>query len=212
VPASFHDHPLCLRSWQRAWSAWGVAAPDDALQAVLQAYAEPHRHYHSQQHLAECLGLLEPLLIHARHPGEVELAMWFHDAVYDVHAFDNEWQSALGVQRLLQREAVANEVTARVVDLILATRHSHMPQTADEQLLVDVDLSILGAEPARFDEYERQVRAEYAHVPEADFKQRRAAILRGFLQRPRLYATPQLQASHEARARANLQRSLAALS
>lgn len=201
---------LFQRSWQRAWQGLGLPADELAMQQVLQAYAEPHRHYHTQQHLAECLTLLEPLLSQASHPAEVELALWFHDAVYDVRASDNEWQSALWVQRLVG-SAVAPEVSTRIVALVLATRHSQTPQSCDEQLLVDVDLAILGAEPARFDEYERQVRAEYAHVPEAQFRTRRAAILRGFLQWPRLYGTPELQARHEARALANLQRSLGEL-
>ena len=81
----------------------------------------------------------------------------------------------------------------------------------DEQLLVDVDLAILGAPPDRFDEYETQVRREYAHVPETDFRARRKRILEGFLSRPRLYATAAFFDSHEQQARANLRRSIGRL-
>ena len=81
----------------------------------------------------------------------------------------------------------------------------------DAALLLDIDLAILGAAPARFDEYERQVRAEYAHVAEADFRAGRARVLAGFLARPRLYATEAFHGALEQRARANLARSLATL-
>ena len=78
-------------------------------------------------------------------------------------------------------------------------------------LLVDIDLAILGAAPARFDEYERQIRDEYGFVPEAVFREKRAGILRGFLERPALFSTPALAARFEAAARANLADALARL-
>ena len=62
--------------------------------ALLAAYAEPQRHYHSTQHLAECLHGFETVRHLAQRPAEVALALWFHDAVYDVQRHDNEAQSA----------------------------------------------------------------------------------------------------------------------
>jgi predicted metal-dependent HD superfamily phosphohydrolase len=90
----------------------------------------------------------------------------------------------------------------------MATRHSVLPQTPDENLLVDVDLSILGSAPARFAEYEAQVRAEYDWIPAAQFRARRAAILEGFLRRATLYRTEHFQRLYEAQARQNLEKSL----
>ena len=82
----------------------------------------------------------------------------------------------------------------------------------DTRLLLDVDLAILGAAPARFAESSRQVRAEYAHVPDATFRAGRARVLAGFLQRPRIYVTDVFRDALEERARANLQQALEALS
>ena len=76
-------------------------------------------------------------------------------------------------------------------------------------MMLDVDLAILGAAPGRFDEYERQIRAEYAHVPEAEFRAGRRKVLQGFVERERIYVTDAFHDALEARARANLQRSLA---
>ncbi len=178
------------------------------MQRLLAAYAEPQRHYHTGQHLSECLGLLDQHLALANEPGEVELALWFHDAIYDVRANDNELKSAEWAVRELQQAGVASERIQRVQELILATRHSARPEEPDQALLVDVDLSILGAPRARFEEYEHQVRAEYAWVPEPLFRQKRRAVLSEFLSRRPIYNTQQLLSALENQARANLSWSL----
>ena len=84
-----------------------------------------------------------------------------------------------------------------------------MPQTRDEQVLVDVDLAILGAAPARFAEYELQIREEYAHVPGFLFRMKRRAILKSFLDRLAIYSTPLLREQLESRARINLATAIA---
>ena len=81
-------------SWDSAWSALGASAPPPVLAELLQSYSEPQRHYHTLQHLGEAMGLLQPALGLAAHPGEVALALWFHDAVYETQAKDNEARSA----------------------------------------------------------------------------------------------------------------------
>ena len=171
---------------------------------MLQRYAEPWRHYRALQHLGECLGAFDAALHLAARPAEVEAALWFHDAVYALQQADNEEQSAQLAQRVLGDAGVASEATSRVMDLILVTRHTAIPQAPDEQLLVDIDLSILGAPVARFAEYERQIRAEYSFVPQALFAEKRRAILQSFLARPRLYSRAHFFTALEARARANL--------
>jgi predicted metal-dependent HD superfamily phosphohydrolase len=201
-----------LANWTEAWRALGIAAaPDPALCLELQRrYGEPQRHYHTMQHLGECLTWFEREKALAERPGEVALALWFHDAIYDVHAHDNEARSA-DWSREAMRAAGANEEAAeRIHALVMATRHDAVPEGRDAELLIDIDLSILGAEPARFAEYERQVHAEYAFVPDAVRLPRRRAILQRFLDRQAIYATPRMHALLEARARTNLQHSIAA--
>ncbi|MGN6829425.1 HD domain-containing protein [Paucibacter sp. M5-1] len=144
--------PLSLLSFEWAWREIG-ARPDSAAElhrTLLAAYAEPHRHYHSQQHLAECLQSFEKVQALAQRPAEVALALWFHDAVYEVKRGDNEEQSALWARRALQEAAVPAEAVQRVFELVMVTRHSQLPAAGDPQLLVDIDLSILGAPEPRF--------------------------------------------------------------
>jgi predicted metal-dependent HD superfamily phosphohydrolase len=147
-----------------------------------------------------------------RRPDEVEAALWFHDVIYDPHAGDNEERSADLADRLLGPAGVPTEYLAEIRRLVLATGHrgSRDPQD-DASATTDIDLTILGADRARFDEYEADIRREYAFVPEDQFRRRRREILQSFLARPAIYATPWFHERYEAPARENLTRSIAAL-
>ena len=200
------DEDLPRRSWQRAWAALGLSAPEELMQQLLDAWAEPQRHYHSQQHLRECLALLEPALDLAQRPGEVELALWFHDAVYDPQGQGNEARSADWACEALAQAGAVSEVQQRVRALIMATCHDAVPVDDDARLLVDIDLAILGADPARFAEYDAQVREEYRWVPEMIYRVKRREVLSGFLTRPLIYGTERFREGFEGQARENLGR------
>jgi predicted metal-dependent HD superfamily phosphohydrolase len=202
---------LAHQRWDAAWHGLGAAPPEDLLPRLLARYAEPHRFYHTLQHLEECFTVLAGAAHLAEHLAEVELALWFHDAIYDPRAHDNEERSARWAEEGLLAAGVSQAIAGRVGDLVRATKHDAVPERADARLLVDVDLSILGAPEERFAEYERQVREEYRWVPEETFRQGRARILASFLERPSIYSTPWFAERLERRARANLQSSLAAL-
>jgi len=192
--------------------ATSTVTPDDSrvdelYAGLVAAYSQPHRHYHTIRHLAECLSVFDTVRQHAVHPHEVELALWFHDAIYSTRATDNEARSARAAGDAATLLNLPEDAVARIVDLVLATEHRTVPSTADAGLLVDVDLSILGADPRRFREYEADVRREYAHVPEATFKAKRSEILESLLARERIFVTDALRQLEEP-ARANLASSL----
>ena len=198
------------RSWRRAWH--GIGAGDDGAAVcatLLAAYREPARSYHTLQHLHECIERFEACSDLAARPAEVEAALWFHDAVYDVLRSDNERRSADWARAAALASGVPADVAERLDALVMATRHAAPPTGGDAELLVDIDLAILGADADRFAEYERQIRREYAHVAAPAFSARRREILAAFLGRERIYATPRLYAELEQRARANLSLALA---
>jgi predicted metal-dependent HD superfamily phosphohydrolase len=199
--------------WRRLWAELGVqVVPGGLFNQLVRAWGEPQRHYHTLQHLRECLAHFDAAAGLARRPEEVELALWFHDAVYDPRRDDNEERSADWARSGIAAAGCDAAVAERVAQLVLATaRHEAPADDPDAGLLLDIDLAILGAAAGRFDEFERQVRSEYAHVAEPDFRAGRARVLAGFLARPRLYATQPFHDALEARARANIARSLAAL-
>lgn len=204
--------PLLARSWRRAWR--GLAAGGEGLglrDEVLAAWTQGQRHYHTLRHLRDSLVLLEPALSLALHPEEVEMALWFHDAVYEPRATDNEQRSADWAEAALARAGVASEARERIAAMIMATRHAAQPVGGDEQLLVDVDLAILGASAERFDEYDVEVREEYAWVPAPVFRHKRRQVLQEFLDRPSIYTTAAFAQRFEGPARANLRRAIAGL-
>lgn len=176
---------------------------------LLQRYREPHRHYHSLAHLEDCLSQaanLRPQFVHA---GEVEYALWFHDAMYDTRKTDNEQRCADWARQSALAAGLDAAAAQRIYELILATRHASLPATADAALLIDIDLSILGADAARFDAYEHEIRSEYHWVPSFLFQLKRKQLLREFLARPKIYSSAEYQRRLEAPARANLARSIA---
>lgn len=201
--------------WDDAITAAG-ADPGGArgLHRALEArWAEPQRAYHGRAHLAHVLAVVgelrdagEPVA----DPAAVVLAAWYHDAIYDPWAGDNEARSADLARRDLAGLGVDPARVARVADLVLATR-DHRPADPDAAVLVDADLAILAAAPDAYAAYAAAVRTEYAFVPEDAWRAGRAAVLQGFLARPRLYTTPTQHARADARARANLGREVAAL-
>lgn len=198
------------RHWLHAWNGLHHTPPPGLYEQLLQAYSEPQRHYHTLQHLDECLQLQSESAHLAQRPAEIAMALWFHDAVYDVKAHDNEACSADWAVTALQSAGVGAEVQARVRALIMATEHTAAPLTGDAALLVDIDLAILAAAPARFAEYEQQIRQEYAWVLEDVFMEKRCAVLQSFMSRPHIYNITFFHQMLEAQARANLLKALQA--
>ena len=175
------------------------------------AYAEPTRAYHTAEHIEDCLTLLDASRTLARHADEVEAAIWFHDAVYVAARMDNEERSSELARAALRDAQVASEIAERIRGLVLETRHGATPHEADAALLCDIDLSILGRSPEAFDVFERQVRQEYAMVPEPMYRRGRSEILGGLLNRASIYQTAWFRQRYENRARENLERVLTML-
>lgn len=196
-------------SWKRAWLAVSVQPPSLVLfRQLIAHYKEPERRYHTTQHLDECLSLFERVRHLANQPAEVELAIWFHDAIYNPRGHSNEHESTAFARQVLQAGDVDAQVIDRICSLIMATQHDQLPVTADGKLLVDIDLAILGASSDRFAEYESQVRSEYAFVPLDEFTQKRASILTAFLHRAFIFNTNWFFLNFEQQARHNLESSL----
>ena len=188
----------------------GLGATRDVDVAQLAVrYAEPHRAYHTAEHVAECLAWLDQARDSAERPAELEAAIYFHDAVYDPRAHDNEARSAELFRALTAGSGIPTESIDRVASLIESTAR-HAEEHGDAALLSDIDLSILGAPPLRYARFERDVRREYAMFDDASYRRGRAHVLRSFLERIQLYRTPRF-ARLEANARENLVGALAAL-
>ena len=185
------------------------AAVEDTLERLLARHREPHRRYHTATHVAAALATADDLLaeIEGADGAAVRLALFFHDAVYDAQAAPGANETASAA--LAERELAALSVGAGCVDAaraaILATGDHLLPPDASPTtaVVLDADLAILAAEPARYEAYATGVRAEYAHVDDAAWQTSRSAVLAAFLARPTIFVTAPMR-SCEARARANL--------
>lgn len=194
--------------WRRLWQAVGASGDASVwFETLTRAYAEPHRHYHNQRHIADCLAELDEARLLARQPEAVELALWFHDAVYDPKAADNEEQSAALAKRCLE-SAGRRDLAETVAALVMATKLHNTDTDTDAALMMDLDLSILGQNETRFAEYEAGVRAEYSWVSQDIFSAKRAEILQRFLNRERIFSTEHFFARYERQARTNLEQSI----
>ncbi len=199
--------------WRALWAALGSDGPGDALyRRIVAAYGEPHRAYHDSSHLEHCLRQLDAHRAVAAAPEEIELALWFHDAIYRPTASDNEEQSARWARSAILDAGLGADLAERVEALVLATRHDAVPAAADARLLVDVDLSILGSPEAEYDRYEQAVRQEYRWVPAFLFRRKRREILESFLERDAIFLTEPFRELYEAQARINLNRIVASWS
>lgn len=180
---------------------------------LIARYSEPHRRYHAMPHIEDCLTQVRASTdLTADQRDLLETAIWFHDAIYDPTRNDNEAASALLARQHLSADGADPAVIAEVERLILLTAgHSVSDGDVLGARLVSIDLSILGAAPARYDAYARAIREEYAHVPEPLYRAGRAAIMGRFLESPALYADAVWAERYETQARENIAREIADL-
>lgn len=198
--------------FQQYWTQFSehtnlTTAQSASLFSILN-YAYSHNYYHTHQHIVECLNLFHQIKDQLYDPIAVELAIWFHDVIYDPQASDNEEQSA----KIMLNHCVGilkKAELAKIARWIIATK-KHLPtKVHDLKYLLDIDLAILGALPQRFTEYEKQIQQEYAWVKPDIYQVKRAEVLTQFYQQQPLFQTEYFQQRFEENAKRNL---LAALS
>jgi predicted metal-dependent HD superfamily phosphohydrolase len=147
----------------------------------------------------------------AKYPHEIELALWFHDAIYKPRSSTNEQDSASWASDFLTLNAVSQKTVKRIYDLIMATLYTAQTNSLDEDLIVDIDLTILGSEKITYDQFEKNIRQEYRWVPTFVFRKKRKDILVHLLERDRIYKNKYFYDKFEQQARVNLYAAIAAL-
>ena len=171
------------------------------------------RAYHRFAHVEDCLAKLDGIAgLSERERRLLRWALLWHDSIYDPTRGDNEERSAERAVEELIRVGAAPEDALKVSRLILLTKgHKVEPGDRLGAILVSIDLSILGAEPEGYRRYAEDIRREYAHVPDADYRAGRTRVLRHLLEADPLYPDPELSARYEAQARSNMTAEIASL-
>ncbi|MEV6275955.1 metal-dependent phosphohydrolase [Nocardia sp. NPDC051832] len=194
------------------WVELAGAAAEPVGVDLVRRYREPHRRYHTVDHLATMLGVIDELAADAADADAVRYAAFFHDAVYAVDRPDNEERSAELAEQVLESLGAAAELVAEVGRLVrLTAGHDPEPGDRNGEVLCDADLVILAADAPGYAAYTAAVRAEYQHVPDDLFRAGRAAVLQGLARQPYLFRTATARARFESAARVNLSAELAVL-
>lgn len=200
--------------WARLMKRLGVS--DEALQhfrELQQHYSEPNRHYHTLDHIEDCLALLDRWINHLEAeeakliPLQIELAIWYHDVIYDTAVVANEAASAEFFMKhwmSFRRQGGARIAPALTKNLIQKTDHRDPPANRWEALIVSIDLATLGANAEQYEAYAEAIRKEYDWVPEDEYREGRTKVLQGFLDREEIYPEPWFREQYEAAARFNL--------
>ena len=195
--------------WLDQMNALGQSPNEPVIDKLLAAYAEPHRRYHGLTHLEYIFAEIDRMAGEFREPGRVWLAAWFHDAIYNTKAKDNEVRSARLAHEELAGLALADGLVDRVTALIEATAsHQDGGSDHDDDLFLDIDFSILGAPPEIYDRYAEGVREEYGWAPGLLYRQGRRAFLKSARKAPRIFLTDHYESRLGDQARENMRREL----
>lgn len=202
------DQDRFIALWSRCCGERDAA--DSVFRELETRYGEPHRRYHTGEHIEHCLRQFDLAQDVIEDPDAVELALWFHDLQYDPDASDNEQASAE-----IFRESAFGFMDESLIDqiyrLIMATIHNSPPQLPDEQYVVDIDLSSFGLPWDEFYSDTRNVRGEFPALSDKEFAQKNGGFLQSLLDRPSIYSTQFFRDRLESTARENMRKQIARL-
>ena len=193
--------------WQRLFVDFQVeiTLTNQVFSEIVKLYSTDDRYYHNLLHIQRVLDVANTLKSLAINFTAIEMAAWFHDVIYDPQANDNEEKSAKFASDSLISFNIPQATIDRVVSLILQTKNHHAPlENIDSQILLDADLSILGAEELEYMAYAQAIRQEYFWLSETEYRVGRKRVLQDFLQRNRIYFTDKGCQMFELKARENI--------
>ncbi|TQM31528.1 HD domain-containing protein [Nocardia bhagyanarayanae] len=204
--------PEVERELLERWTALAGRAAEPVGEDLVRRYGEPHRRYHTVEHLAAMLRVIDELADQADDAAAVRYAAFFHDAVYAVDRADNEELSAELAEVMLENIGASTELVREVGRLVRLTKsHEPAPEDRNGGVLCDADLAVLAADETGYAAYAAAVRAEYAHVPDDLYRAGRTAVLESLARQPHLFHTEIARRRFESTARANLRREIATL-
>ncbi len=198
-----------IERWETLWK--NADSPQNAeglFHQLIKAYSAKNRAYHNINHIQMCLSEFDRVKDRLNDPTEVELAIWFHDVIYNPRSLYNEEKSAEFATSNLNTCGISPIRINKVRELILATKHDRSINDSDTKYLVDIDISILGYPPEIYEYYENCIRKEYKWVPKIMYKKKRREVLLSFLDRGQIYQTRFFFDNYELQSRFNLENAI----
>ncbi len=198
--------------WHILMNRMGFHSNETTYNALIKAYSEKHRHYHNLKHLNAVLMHLDSCLSISQNPTNVEVALWFHDAIYNPYSSSNETNSAQWAADFLTKNDADSKTINNITELILATLHTTKPSNQDQYLIIDIDLTILGSNEATYRQFEKDIRKEYKWIPSFIYRKKRKEVLTNFLNKDRIYHHEVFFNQFESQARKNINDAIFTLS
>lgn len=192
--------------WQRCLVDGARDDSEKIHQRLLDGYNEPQRHYHTLAHIEQCMAMFDQCKSLASNPDALELAVWFHDVIFEPGSPDNEARSA---ELYLDLSDGAHDAATRglVKRLIMATLHDGSSlEDSDARYMVDIDLSSFGLSWEDFLRDSRNLRLESADLSDAEYFRRKTNFQNCLLAKERFYLSDYFAKRLETQARANLAR------
>jgi predicted metal-dependent HD superfamily phosphohydrolase len=201
-----------INEFTQLWKRIGATTDSVSIyNDLIQRYREPHRFYHNINHIQYCLFQLSHVRTLTDQPNAIETSIWFHDSIYDPQSNDNEEKSAFYAEKQLREAQVSHKLIQLVYEMILKTKHRQKPENTDVQMILDIDLSILGSEKQVYDKYETSIRREYIFLDKRRYAIGRIKVLKDFLERERIYFTKYFSKRYEKKARMNIKNTIESL-
>ena len=194
-----------IEVWGRNLCAGSASKAIETAAIVINKHQEHHRHYHNTRHLSFCLAQQSQAQSAMDEPDIVELALWFHDAVYLPNASDNEAQSA-ALFAQLTRGQLSESLINSVSEIIPATNHQTAPESQSEAYVLDIDLASIGLPWEEFNRDNEALRAEVPRIHDNLYYEGKTAFLSTLLNREKIYYTKYFFDKYEQQARDNIKR------
>ena len=173
-------------------------------QRLTQYYGDSQRFYHTLEHIKGCFVLFEKIKNLLDNPDALALAIWFHDAIYEPGACDNERRSADWF--MAETDGLFDEDLRELVCThIMATLHCGSETGVhDSQFMVDIDLSSFGMPWPVFLRDSDNVRRERPELSDQEFYPNQCNFQKVLLERSRFFQTDYFFEHYENQARQNL--------
>lgn len=195
---------MTFERWQTLMQQFNLNVNELTYKSIINKYNENNLAYHNIEHIEYCLNQLDSISIKIESKKEIELAIWFHDIVYNPYGKDNELKSAEMAMEFLVSNNQDDSTVSLVYDLIIATKHSNKAKNPQEQIIMDIDISIFGESSAKYINYSKNIRKEYSLVPLFIYTSKRKEILNSFLSHERLFQSDYFFEKYENNARLNI--------
>ena len=182
--------------------------------AFTERYTEPQRHYHTLSHVRSMLDCLDECRSLIHDETAVTLAIFFHDWIYDPRGKDNEIESVNVFKEFAESVDLDERMREKVVGFIERTITHTLPgveEDGDAGLFLDFDLEVLSRSRVEYKVYVQQIRREYGHYEDSEYRKGRAKVLRSFLSRERLYFSEKFYTEREEASKQNLRAEIASL-